>query len=495
MQLLSYFALGLYAAASLFLLLHGLNAYVLTGSFLSRFRRRDARTADEEAARVAALRARPERLPKIATQIPLYNELNVAERIIRAVGAMEYPADRHEIQILDDSTDETRAAVDATAAELLARGLDVRVLRRPERTGYKAGALQYGLERTDAAYVAIFDADFAPPADFLLRCLASLEADPKAGLAQARWGHLNPKDSLLTRAVAMGIDGHFAVEQNARCWSGLLLNFNGTAGLWRRAAIEDAGGWQSDTLTEDMDLSYRSQLAGWRIRFLHDLVVPAEVPDTFAAFKSQQFRWAKGSIQTARKLLPRTLRAPLPLWTKIQAAFHLTHYFIHPCMLAIATLAMPLLLAVGAQLNPIVYAFILPPLVLATLGPTCLYAASQWSLYPDPWRRLTLLPALVAIGFGICLSNTKAVAEALLGVRSGFIRTPKKGTNLKDYRLPLSFLPWTETALALYCLAALGLSFVATNGTLLSPYLALYASGFAIVGVSALLERRRARPQ
>ncbi len=478
-----------YALASLGLLAFGLNAYVILALFHQRFR---ARCGEQTALeKTFATQLDRQRLPRITTQIPLYNELNVAERVIRACAAMDYPADRHEIQVLDDSTDETRALVDQVAAELRATGRDVQVVRRERREGFKAGALGYGLERANGEFIAIFDSDFVPPRDFLLRTLPHLLADPGVGLAQARWGHLNESESLLTRAQAIGVDGHFVIEQSARAWNHLFLNFNGTAGLWRRRAIVEAGGWQSDTLTEDMDLSYRAQLAGWRLEYVPGLEVPGELPAGFAAFKSQQFRWAKGSIQTALKVLPAVFRSDASALKKVQSVFHLTHYFVHLLMLTVSVLALPLLLSHGAQLvSPMTFALVAIPLVPASLAPALLYLASQRALHPATWkRRLIFLPVLMTVGFGICLSNSLAVIEALIGWKSEFVRTPKAGSlRLKRYRAGANFMPLLETLLGLYCGVSLAV-YLAASEIWISPFLALYAAGFLYIGTAGLREQ------
>ena len=341
-----------YAGASVGLFLYGANCYVMLALFL-RSHRASARAAARTIAEAEARFVHPEGLPLVTTQIPLFNEANVAERAIRAAARIDYPCDRHEIQVLDDSTDETREIVDRTVRELQARGHCIVVLRRTDRTGFKAGALAAALRVATGEFLAIFDADFVPPPRFLRDTLPFFLADDRMGLVQARWGHLNADDSVLTRAQAIGIDGHFTVEQSARTFNGLLMNFNGTAGIWRRRAILDAGGWSADTLTEDLDLSYRAQLAGWRTHFLSELEVPGELPDGVAAFKSQQFRWAKGSIQTAKKLLPRLWRdRDRSVWVKIQATLHLTHYAVHPLMLVVALFTLPAMLVFPAVFSP-----------------------------------------------------------------------------------------------------------------------------------------------
>ncbi|WP_287245500.1 glycosyltransferase, partial [Okeania sp. SIO1H5] len=280
----------------------------------------------------------------MTTQLPVYNEANVIERLIHAVCEMDYPKEKHEIQVLDDSTDGSEKISERVVQEMQAKGFDIKLIHRTKRTHYKAGALNEGMDVCKGEFVAIFDADFVPPKDYLLKCIPFLYKNPKVGLVQARWGHLNSGQSPITLAQSIGIDGHFVIEQSARSWGRLFMNFNGTAGIWRKSAIRDAGGWEGDTLTEDMDLSYRAQLAGWEMEFVYDVVVPAELPADINAFKSQQYRWAKGSIQTAIKLLPKVLSSQAPLTVKLQSILHTTHYMIHPLMIITAILATPLLL-------------------------------------------------------------------------------------------------------------------------------------------------------
>jgi cellulose synthase/poly-beta-1,6-N-acetylglucosamine synthase-like glycosyltransferase len=484
---LSDLVVFLYFIAAGTLMLYGLNCYVL----ICLFNRGRARAA---AARRMILEGRGdpaerEDLPRVTTQIAVYNEVNVAERVIRSACRMRYPRDRHEIQVLDDSTDETRDIVDRTARMLRAEGFDVRVLRRNERTGFKAGALAAGLDVAKGSLLAVFDADFVPSGDYLLSTVPFFMADERLALVQARWGHLNRGHSLLTRAQSIGIDGHFMVEQAARNWNGLYMNFNGTAGIWRRTAIADGGGWAWDTLTEDMDLSYRVQFAGWRTLFLPDLVVPAEIPEDVNAFKSQQFRWAKGSIQTAVKLLPRLVRQPVPLFKKIQAFFHMTHYLVHPMMLAMAVLALPVLLLFDMGAGPLVFGAVACALVLSMTAPSALYLVSQRAAYPDWRRRVLFMPVLVIIGVGIALSNTRAVVEALAGHETPFIRTPKRGDReIKRYRAGLPGLAFAEILLGCYCILSLHV-YISAGKYLIGPFLAVYAAGFLFVGVLTLAHR------
>ncbi len=425
--------------------------------------------------------------PPVTVQLPLYNEKYVARRAIQAASRLRYPKDRLQIQVLDDSTDETVEIVARVVADLRRQGFDAHQVRRERRTGYKAGALAEGLRTATGDFIAIFDADFVPPEDFLLRTLPGFN-DPQVAVVQTRWGHLNREYSPLTGGQAIGIDGHFGVEQAARCWGGLFLNFNGTAGIWRASAIADAGGWAHDTLTEDLDLSYRAQLRGWRALYLPDVVCPAELPAQIAAFKSQQRRWATGSIQTARKLIPAILRCPRPPWAKLQAALHLTHYLVHPLMLAVVLLSIPLILLDRGFLSYPTLIVTATLFALSTCGPSNLYVYAERQLGPGWPRRLRYLPFLMLLGTGIALSNTRAVLKGLTGRSFEFVRTPKFGIETaretwrgKAYRLPGAWEGLAELGLGLYALAGAWRLFHTTRYLIL-PFLVIYTLGFFWVG-------------
>jgi len=425
-------------------------------------------------------------LPPVTTQLPIYNEFNVAERIIRSTCKIDYPAGKHEIQVLDDSGDETAALIDRVVEELAEKGHNIKVIRRSDRTGYKAGALAEGLNTAKGDFVAVFDADFVPPVDYLYKTIPYFLTDNNLGLVQARWGHLNRKSSLLTRAQSIGIDGHFMVEQSARNWGGLFMNFNGTAGVWRKEVIYDGGGWQWDTLTEDMDLSYRVQFKGWGTFYTPDLVVPAEIPEDINAFKSQQFRWAKGSIETAIKLLPSLVKMDVPLFKKAEAFFHLTHYFVHPFMLILALLAMPVMIALKTGPGPILFWFIAIILLFSMSAPSALYLVSQRAAYTNWVSRIIWLPVLIVIGTGIAISNSRAVFEALIGKKSGFIRTPKKGdAEKKVYATTLPVSALIEIAMGIYCTVSF-FAYLSYGLYLVGPFLAIYASGFLYTGFLTL---------
>lgn len=479
----------LYLLSALALFAYGLNCYYMVWHFWRSFRQgtERCRTLIKDS---QYLFESEETTPYVTTQIPLYNEANVAERVIRAVAAIDYPANRHEIQVLDDSNDETREIVDQIAADLRAEGKNVEVIRRDDRSGFKAGALAYGMQDCKGEYIAIFDSDFVPTPDFLRDMVPVIHTQSELGFAQARWGHLNPEESHLTRAQSLGIDGHFMIEQSVRAFNGLFMNFNGTAGVWRKQAIEDAGNWQSDTLTEDMDLSYRCQLAGWKASYVPDVVVPAELPETYTAFKSQQFRWAKGSIQTAVKLLPRIMRAEASWMKKLQSVFHLTHYSIHPLMAILSILALPVLLTLDVNMPAILITVSMIGILLAMFGPSSMYVTSQIANHgKGAFSKLRFMPALMCVGVGIALSNTRAVFEALFRIDSAFIRTPKKGSKtVKVYRAKTPVLPWLEIGLGFYCLFSM-YHYILEKKYLVGPFLLMYACGFLIVGFNTLREK------
>jgi len=431
----------------------------------------------------------PGELPFVTVQLPLFNERTVAARLLRAVGELDWPADRLELQVLDDSTDETRAIVDEEVAALVRRGLDAKVVRRAERTGFKAGALAHGQALARGELFAIFDADFVPRPDFL-RALVPDFADPRVGLVQARWEHLNRDESLLTRAQSVLLDGHFVIEHTVRHDGGLFFNFNGTAGIWRRAAIEAAGGWQHDTLTEDLDLSYRAQLAGWRFVYRPLVTAPAEVPAELSAFQSQQHRWAKGSVQVARKLVGRIARADLPLRVKLEAFAHLTGNTGYPYVVVLAAL-LPLVACSDARLDA---RWHLAAFCLCTLSVVLFYAQSQRPSGRSFARKLLDLPAAMALGVGMSVAQTRAVFEGLLRTTGEFVRTPKRGdARAPRYRTRLSKLPAGELLFALWF--ALGLVRAVQQqlwGSL--PFLGLFFAGFAWVGTLALREWWLRRP-
>ena len=396
----------------------------------------------------------PKEWPAVTIQLPIYNEKYTVDRLLRAVTKLDYPSQRLQIQVLDDSTDDTAKLVRGLVEEYRSQGVNVEWLHRTNRLGYKAGALSEALPRATGELIAIFDADFVPKPDWLKKTVPLFQ-NQKLGCLQTRWGHTNRNYSALTRAEALAIDGHFIIEQTARARNDLFLNFNGTAGLWRRACIEDAGGWQWDTLTEDLDLSYRAQMRGWKIDYLPDVVVPAELPAQVEAFKKQQFRWAMGSSQVVCKILPKVFESTLPWKIRLMAVLHLTGYFVHPLMLASLLLTLPvgLLLPKAFSLFPISF--------IAGLGPPLLYVLATAPNSPSLHERLKLLPILTLTGFGISLSTSIAVLQGLAKKGGAFIRTPKlnlgnRSKQLKDiehrYLPPISPLVWIEIGLGIYAL-------------------------------------------
>jgi cellulose synthase/poly-beta-1,6-N-acetylglucosamine synthase-like glycosyltransferase len=425
--------------------------------------------------------------PTVVVQLPVYNERHVIRRLLEAVANLDYPPDRLSVQVLDDSTDETAAILTAQVEALRRTGLNIHHIRRAERTGYKAGALAYGQTLTESEFVFILDADFVPPPDFLRRTIPYLVADPQLGMVQTRWGHLNALDNLLTRGQTLAIDGHFVVEQTARNRAGLLMNFNGSGGVWRTQCIRDAGGWSDATLSEDLDLSYRAQLKGWRLFYLPNVVVPGELPPQMAAYKQQQARWAKGSTQCLTAYLAPVWRAPLSLGQRLMATQHLCQYMPHPFTVLLLLLTPPLLMAHGLQRLP------LGLLGLAGLWPPLIYIASQQALYPDWKRRLLSFPVLMALGIGLAWNNTRAVLGGFLGERNEFRRTPKfaDAWQASVYALRGDASVLMELFLASYALW--GVFIALKKAPAFVPYLTLYALAFGWIGLWTLWERWQVR--
>lgn len=432
------------------------------------------------------LPAAPSVWPIVTVQLPVYNEYHVAERLIRSIADLDYPRDRMEIQVLDDSTDETSDIIAPVVSELAAQGFLITHVRRTNRHGFKAGALHYGMELAHGEYFAIFDADFLPTPNILKDTIPYFLTDSKLGLIQTRWGHLNSKSSLLTRLQSLFLDGHLLIEQTARCRSGRFLNFNGTAGLWRKSTILDAGNWQHDTLTEDLDLSYRAQMKGWSFLFLPDLITPAELPIDMNAFKTQQHRWAKGSIQTCKKLLPRLLRSNLSWKIKIEAILHLTSNFAYLLLACLIFLLQPML---GAPHHAPNYFWLIdvPIFGLTSLSVILFYATAIYYQGGQRWRNMVYLPGLLALGVGMSINNGKAVLEAVFNHETEFTRTPKYGVignqvRRKSFKYVSlrSILPWFEAGLSLYFLYFINMA--CTKGQWSSiPFLVLFLLGFAYV--------------
>lgn len=484
----------LHAVIAVTLAIYGANALLLTLIYLWR-RRQTPATPPE-----------PAHWPAVTVQAPIFNELHVVERLIQALAGLDYPRDRLQIQVLDDSTDETTALATACVERYRAQGLDIEVVHRQQRPGFKAGALAAAMPRVTGEFIAIFDADFTPAPDFLRRTIPYLAAQPHVGFIQTRWSHLNSDYSLLTQAQALALDGHFVVEQTVRQRSGWFFGFNGTAGLWRRSCIDDAGGWQADTLCEDLDLSYRAQLRGWQGLYLPDVDAPAEIPPQLAALKRQQARWATGSIQTCRKLARPVASSPRPLVHKIEGLIHLGAYFCHPLMVLLLLLTLPLLWLGDTSANPL--RWLLAYLGLASVGPPLLYAVSQWELQRGQgWlRRLIALPLLVLMGTGLALSNTAAVGRGLSHRPVDFRRTPKFHVQdrrdvwqTKRYALPLSWLVLGEFFLAGYALLTVAVA-LWRGHVYAVPFLLLYVGGFGMMVIVGIVQgwqrqapRRRSR--
>ncbi len=433
-------------------------------------------------------------LPRITVQLPLFNELYVVDRLLKAVTAIDYPREKLEIQVLDDSTDETVKVAAEVVEKYAAEGFDITYIHRTDRTGFKAGALENGNKSAKGDLFAIFDADFVPKPDFL-RKLVDYFTDPMVGCAQMRWSHINGKYNLLTRLQTIMLDGHFVVEQTTRNRTGGFFNFNGTAGIWRRQAIELSGGWQHDTLTEDTDLSFRAQLMGWKFVYLLDEEAPAEIPVEINAFKAQQRRWAKGVMQVGLKLYPRIWLAPLPLRVKLEMFFRLTGNISYPLMIIASFLQFPLLLVRYNQ--PFYHLMVvdLPLLFFSSISVVMFYGSAVWYLDEKRAPRLLHLPLVMGLGIGLAFSNARAVLEALLGVKSEFVRTPKykveEATDAtwkgKKYKRKRGLLPLLELGFAVYFLLAIAYSArLHMWGTI--PFLLLFFFGFGYMGVMSMLQ-------
>src|SRR6185436_7653365 len=433
-------------------------------------------------------------LPTITVQLPLFNELYVVDRLLKAVTAIDYPREKLEIQVLDDSTDETVRVAEAVVAKYKEQGFDIHYIHRSDRTGFKAGALENGNKSAKGELLAIFDADFVPKPD-CLRKLVDFFTDPMVGCAQMRWSHINGQYNLLTRLQTIMLDGQFVVEQTTRNRTGGFFNFNGTAGIWRRQAIEMSGGWQHDTLTEDTDLSFRAQLMGWKFVYLLDEEAPAEIPVEINAFKAQQRRWAKGVMQVGLKLYPRIWLAPLPFRVKLEMFFRLTGNISYPLMIVASFLQFPLLLVRYNQ--PFYHLMILdlPLLFFSSVSVFLFYGTAVWYLDKNRTPRLLHLPLVMGLGIGLAFSNARAVLEALLGIKSDFVRTPKYQVEKnqdatwkrKKYKRKRGLLPLLELSFSIYFLLAI---LYAINlhmwGTV--PFLLLFFFGFGYMGVMSFLQ-------
>ena len=436
-------------------------------------------------------------LPRVTVQLPIFNEQFVIDRLVDAVCKMEYPREKLDIQVLDDSTDETVEIANAVVQRYAALGYPISYHHRSNRYGFKAGALQEGMKTAKGEFIAIFDADFVPPEDWLMRVVHHF-ADPEIGMVQTRWTHLNRDYSFLTNVEAILLDGHFILEHGGRSRSRVFFNFNGTAGMWRRQAIEDAGGWQHDTLTEDTDLSYRSQLFGWKFKYLQDVECPAELPIEMTAFKTQQARWAKGLIQTAKKILPTVMQSNVPFRVKMESWYHLTANISYPFMVVLSTLLLPAMIIRFYQGWFQMLLIDLPLFMASTFSISSFYLVSQKELFPRSWPKTFLyLPFLMALGIGLTVTNTRAVLEALFGIRSSFKRTPKyrvqakgeKSVAARTYRKRLGFVPWIELLIGCYFAAAVYYA-ISNENYITVPFLVIFVLGYWYTGLMSLLQGR-----
>lgn len=436
----------------------------------------------------------PAELPVITVQLPLFNEMYVVERLLKAVSEMDYPREKLEIQVLDDSTDETVKVASEAVARYRALGFDISYIHRTDRTGFKAGALENGMKLAKGELLAIFDADFVPNPDFL-RKLVDYFTDPLVGCAQMRWEHINGDYNLLTRLQTLMLDGHFVIEQTVRNRSGSFFNFNGTAGIWRKRTIENSGGWQHDTLTEDSDLSYRAQLMGWKFVYLLDEAAPSEIPVEINAFKAQQRRWAKGVMQVGIKLFRRIWYAPLSLQTRIEMFLRLTGNISYPLMILVSFLQFPLLLVRYNQGFYHLMIFDVPLLFLSTISVCLFYGTVVWYLDERKTPRLLHLPLMMALGIGLSFSNARAVIEALIGYQTEFVRTPKYKVEAgndetwkkKKYQRKRGFLPFLELGFALYFLCAI-IYAARMSMWVTIPFLALFCFGYGYMGVMSFAQ-------
>ena len=434
----------------------------------------------------------PEVLPVVTVQLPVFNEVYVIERLVNAVCEMEYPKDKLEIQLLDDSTDETVEVSRRLVAEWASRGFDIKHIHRIDRSGFKAGALKSGLEKAKGEFVAIFDADFVPKKDFLMKTIPHFHNDG-VGMVQTRWEHLNEDYSYLTRAQALALDGHFVIEQQVRNKAGFFINFNGTAGIWRKSCIEDAGNWHADTLAEDLDLSYRAQLRGWKFVFLNDVTSPAELPADINGLKTQQFRWTKGAVETAKKLLPLVWKSKIPLKIKLECTVHLTSNIVFPFILLTAFLNVPLVVIKNTVEGYDSIFTMMGIFVLASISTFMFYMYAQRAIHLDWRRRLMLFPVFMAGSMGFAVNNTKDVFEALTGKKSAFLRTPKykivgaegEWKKKKYVQKKIGGAVFMELFFTLYFIVGISISLFYLEIAAI-PFQLLFLAGFGTVGALSL---------
>jgi len=477
--------MAVYTAMLVLVSLYGLHRYALVYLYY-RHRRNTPKPAGEFP-----------QLPTVTIQLPMYNERAVARRIIESTCEIDYPREKLHIQVLDDSTDDTVDIAAQAVQDMRARGFDIEYIHRDNREGFKAGALTHGLQTAKGEFVTIFDADFIPTPDLLLRSIHYF-TDPSVCVVQARWDHLNRTDSLLTRTQAIYLDGHFIVEHIARNRSERFMSFNGTAGTWRKSAIDDAGGWQHDTLTEDLDLSYRAQLKGWKFVFLPELTAPAELPPEMNAFKAQQHRWTKGGAQTTLKLLPRVLLSKAPLKVKVEAFFHLTGFTMHLYMCVLILMLFPamyLRCMTHGEEGAWRSIFDIAVFAMATISANVFYTAGQLRTRGSFIEAVKYMPLMMAVGVGMCISNAKAVLEAFVGKKSDFVRTPKYGdlqlaVEAKPRKKKTRWVPYVEFAMGLYMTGCLVWCLATGQAIITAPFLVLFAFGFFYVSSLSFLAER-----
>ncbi|MGC4092175.1 MAG: glycosyltransferase [Polyangiaceae bacterium] len=468
----------LYAAILLVLCAYGVHRAHLAFSCVRQRGRLDELTARVEIAEA--------QLPRVTIQLPLFNEATVARRLIEATGNMDYPAELLEIQVLDDSTDETVGIASAAVQALRARGIDAVYVRREDRKGYKAGALDYGLKTARGELIAIFDADFVPQPSFLREVVGHF-LDPQVGMVQTRWDHLNRSASWLTSLQALLLDGHHLVENRARFANDCMFNFSGTGGIWRRRAIDMAGGWQHDTLTEDLDLSYRAQLAGYRFIYRADVCTPAELPEDMSAFRAQQYRWAKGTVQTARKLLGRVLRSDVRRGARIEAAFHMLPHFAYPLTVLLTLVLLPALVFMPATSMRTLLLVDVPLCMGATGSLATFYSMAEVAQGRSAWHAIRKLPGIIALGAGLAPHLSMAVLDGLRSMAGEFVRTPKRGADRSRYR-QYAKLPLGEMFLALVSAASV-VAAVATGHWLAAPFASLFCLGYGSVAFLVIREQ------
>jgi len=480
-MLLIGYLLGIVYLFCMFVMsLYGINALITAVLFIFAKRRLSKMQAIIES----------EEWPTVTIQLPVLNEKSLVEHLLQSVTELDYPAGRLQIQLLEDSTDDTVLLSARLVEEYRARGINIECIFRTERSGHKAGNLKNGLKTATGELIAIFDADFNPSPDWLKKTVPLFQ-DPKLGCVQTRWGHTNREYNLLTRAQALAMDAHFIVEKTARSYTNLFMNFNGSAGIWRRSCIEDAGNWQTDTLTEDLDLSFRAQLSGWKMEYLPNVIVPAELPASIEALKKQQFRWAKGSIQVTRKTIKRLFRQPnIPWYKRISGLLQLTAYTVHPLMILTLFLTLPV-----GLLAPHFFTYF-PISLIATIGPPMLYSLAGAKDTPSLAGRLKILPIITIIGLGMSLNSTIAIIEALIGKGGTFVRTPKlnltnnSGSSRpidRSHLQPISPMVWGEIGLSLYALLTIAI-LQPRLGWVIIPWMGFFWLGYFFIAALNLYQ-------